>query len=53
MASSSQTVRSPPLVGLGLVGHAAERERGGDCLEGGGRDGDEDHWRGDWSRAGF
>jgi hypothetical protein len=44
MASSSQTVGSPPLVGLGLVGHAAERER---------RDGDEDHWRGDWSGAGF
>ena len=41
--SSSQTARSPALgVGLGLDGHAADRERGADRLEGGGADGDAD-----------
>ena len=33
-----------PLVGRGLVTHAAERERGADRILGGGGDGDADHW---------
>jgi hypothetical protein len=44
-AWSSQTRRFGALVGLGLDGHAAERERGGYRLERLGADRDADHAR--------